>query len=651
MTNALEQIYHTTDPPETYLEDTLSIIRKYKDLIGVYDIYVITQIFSKFENDKNIDGALINLCIQIVDSFQNIDRSTIVLAQESYESSQDITSSFWCILAKINSAKETQGQNLLVVSYDIDSTFRGINVENCHPVCDISIIKQGDVIHPSEELNTDNATLVFSQKLVDDIMKIKKINNVLGIFVIFFNNVLFITDYVEEMSQVYMVQMTNFANRFNDRLTLTVNTTFEQTENLSFYCALFTENGADWTNNVIQRKQSSLCHYYQQGYYTILQTNFTPNVTGELENLKDDQKISFSEKLYRLESLTNYYDIINESDLYMITRILEKTTEIDEEDLNIYTSMFNNILRIEREILKSAQNNFNVLSEILENLNTLTEKFPADYSNTDGRYFNLLICETNSSNSVTIGKSSAFCNTKSMLDSELNGMIMLTFCSPGGGVSIEECIQGKFLLSIFRENSFFATEFSHTSTVIGFSTFPLITSPNNLYISFEEIFNYPNPARCGYWDFMSNQYEYGIWWTKSANNMSQNWIHCKYRTSAKPKFYALMNNYTMQPVNLSHLFRNIRDDKTDPPGKIESTRYALQKYILNVESTHISLISQILIDILRISREDLEDYCSIINSLMYVSRPVLKRSQQHYNATDYILKSLEKIASLVEFGE
>lgn len=619
--------------------------------MGIYDIFLVSEILSNFAMSKVTNKDAIYLCINIVDSIQNVNRSTMNDSDQIYESSQNIISSLWRILSELTVKEDIHKNNFLVTAYDIDLDFRGINIKNCHPICNISLI-QADTTDLEENINSDNSALFFSQKLIQDIMETNKKNNSVVIFAIFFNNILFIRDSLDELSQVYMVQITHFKEKFTDRLTLKLNVTSAENDNGPLHCALFTKDSADWTINTVQRKQSSLCHFYQQGYYTILQTNYAPNVTYELETLQKDKEIGFSEKIYRLGSLSYYYQSFNEFELYILNSILEKSSEIDVEDLNIFATLLNNIVKIEREILIGAQYKGNFISVILEKLNDLIEAFPGQYSSTDGQYFNLLICDTNSSNSVTINEYSAFCNSRRSEGTDEDGMILLTFCPSPNEESNKQCIEGKFAVSIFRENSFFASEMNLTDTVIGFSIYPLLTYPNDLYISYQELFNSSNLDLCGYWDFMSNQYDFGMWWTKSASNTSQqNWIMCKYQLTSKAKYYSLVSNYPIHPRDLAQLFRNIRDEKSDPLGKIESTRYALQKFVGIVGGTHVSLISQILLDIQIESTENLEDYCYIINSLMDVPQHILASSQQHYNATDYILKSLKLTATIAEFGK
>lgn len=635
---------------EIRLQKTLEIIENYKEYFFEYDFFLVSRILSQTASTAKVNNSEVLLCIDIVNAIMNINHSVIQLSQQWYESAQDLISSFWLITDNLTGINDIKRSNMLLSTHIVDAGFRGIEIKNCQEECDINIIRKETVATLQEEIFIYSGKFEVSEKLVNDILKatIEK-KQALMVFVIFFNNVLFHLDPLMELSQVFGIHIPNHQTSFSTRLGLSVNLTDTFKQHLTMHCATLDLDSAKWSLNGRYKQKVSNCYFFQQGYYAIaIRQNYTPDISHELRLLSKNKIISFSEKLHTLEALTHYHELFEAKHLLSVSNILKDDTRIDEKDLDSLSTILNNILKFETEILYSAQAESNFINDILNISNKRAASIPGEYSFTDGHKLNLLVCEMNTSNSVTIDKYSAFCNDKKLRDVEDDNLILVTFHPPIWKFVDRSPEEQKFVVTVFRDNRFFTKNKLHTSTVIGFFITPLeVNTQNDLYISYHKSLNH-TVKNCGYWDFVSNDQSYGSWWTRPTN-LTEMWVICKYRLLKDQKYYALVTR-EKEAVDLTQILTNIRD-KTDDVEKLEKTRNALERFIHLFEGCHINLVSQILNNMITIDSESLEHFFYIINHIMNISRHILVKSQQNYNATDLILHSLEKITRIYHDGK
>lgn len=606
---------------------------------------LVSKILSKFEiSEPIVSKDNINLCVEILNSVMNINDDQIKLAQREFESSADLINSFWSIVSKLTIPEDIKEENIILSSHIVDTDFRGIEISNDH---NISIIRKEDLGNIEENITLNTVKLLLSENLVREILQSKQITEAFVIFIIFFKNSLFVVDSSNEIWPVFSFQIPRYNNNFGARFSLSVNNNM----NSSLLCGVFDLESSSWNINGRYRKDENTCYFFQQGYYSIMhESNFTPDVTGELAFITQNKGISFSEKLYRIETLTYYHELFVASHLHAISKLLQIDEEIDVEDLDTMSNIINNILDVKRKILNAAQMNYNCLNDMLKSLNHRARYINGEYSYTAGNNFNLLVCEMNASSSVTIDEYSAFCYDNKLKYSLKDKVIRVTFRRPK--LESSQRNESKFVVTVFRKNSFFARNDFQTSMIVGFSMTPVtMEKRNNLYISFQKLAKLSTIDNCGYLDLVSNDNLFGLWWSKDSDQ-DENWIICKYRLSIEPKFYALVDGDSNFPIDLTRVLKNIRDDDlTYSCEKLDSTRGALETFIYLFESSHIALVSEILNNTELSDKGSLEDLSTILNILMNISEPILTKSHLYFNATDTIIRNLKKIGMIKHLGK
>lgn len=639
---------NSTDSIEIRLKQTLETINNLTENFREFDVFLVSAILSKVAMMDDRHNEIILLCTRILDAAMNINSHVIQRAQREFEAADDLMMAFWEINNKLTTDQSFQGSNLLFLSYVINSQFRGIEIANCKKTCNVTILEETNELSEND-YNSVEIKFILSENLVDEILNTRKNNtDVLIFFSVFFNNVLFDRIALTTISNVYGIQVPNTQYSLKNRLRVFVNTTSLGREEDVVYCGSLNTIELEWTFNGHFRRKDGTCFFFQQGFYAVVNySDFHADIDSELTHLTDSNP-SFTEILYRLEFLTFYYNEFTKANLNTLSSILQKYSDIDEEDLSSMCNIINNILKMKVTLLRSAQIESNCINKILKVLYTLPETLSGNYSSTEGQNFHLLVCDLNVSNSVTISKNSAFCNDRIFSKLQDENMILVTFQPPIGSYNRRE--PSKFVLTVFRKNSFFAENDNETSSVIGFSTKPYISFiQNNIYVSFQTSHK-QNLYHCGYWNFMTNEHSYSLWWMKPTN-YTDNWIVCKYPLPPYPTHYSLFTDRLNYTINLAQVLKGIRDYTTDIPQKLENTQNLLEKYIDLFEEYHISLVSQILNNVNVINRGGLEYFCYIINHLMNISRKILIRAQQNYNATDHILHSLERIAKKYHYGK
>lgn len=652
MTASLQNVLTSSELVTKKLSRTLEIIVGYRENFEGIDFILVSRILDQIEISKETNNEIVDLTIAIVDSLMNLDKSIIMEAQIVVEAAAELICTFWKITNRITETKVFNKQNMLVLSHKVNPSLRGIRIWHCNTICNVSIIEK-ETLSLANGLNISDGQIELSEKFINDILNTKP--DAIIIFTIFFNNVLFSWNNSNAMSYIFGVQIPNYETIFPSRLTISFSISQLPGTDDVLHCATF--NLLDVKLNGFLRSKDFRCHFFQQGYYFITTQNGNlPNISHDLRELKDNQEISYSEKLYRLETLTYYHQHFIASDLGSLSFILNKTPRIDSEDLNAISSIVNNVAEIETETLYTAQIESNFINELLEFVNYKAKTMPGEYTYTDGLNFNLLVCEMNVSNSIFISNSLTFCNKpkNKPIGEEMNAenVILVAFYPPQWEINHREESEAKFVCTIFRKNSFFAANTSYRSPVIGFSTTPFKTNEqNNLYISFNKSFN-KTVNNCGYWELMSNYHNLGLWWTKSANfSDNSTWIICKYRFSKNLKYYALVNHKNIRPINLTRILEKIRDSADEIIDKFDNTRNLLEKFRTFFRPYDIRIVSEILSTIDNINTDTINYFCNIINTVMYISRHILITSQKMYSATDHILRSLEKIAWMYHNGK
>lgn len=652
LTAHLEAMLKSTEDIEVILDDTNSITENYYDHLKPVDVYLIAQLLSKV---KEVDEIILEVCSAIVNDIMKVSETILRTSQKIYNSTNIILDIFNNIAGNYDKNKKIYKENIaLIISSIEESGMYGIRLEKCSQQCNVIVLNDSPVFQ-NTALNTFDGELTLSSNLVDSLTNTESEGYTPKlVLIIFYSNVLFVEkDSSRSTSQIFGINFPNYAKTLSDEVRLSLKVP-PGTNSEYYNCVswIFHDEDTDnaegmWSYESRGKNDDTInCHFYEQNYFTVTDGKIIiENVTKTLEYISNS-KVSFSMKLYKAQDISYYYLEFLPYDIYQFSEILMQCDKPSHDGLDMVSTIVNNILHTPQEVLLDSMIKYDALKQILRGINHVSNFEAAREHSLLRDQFGLVVCEldSESSNGVIVTSVSIECTHEvddAAFTNHENVIASSILSKKAAAQIIEENENPRVIFSIFSNNIFFDMEKIQNSTLILGLSIPNLQEKlkGNIVVLYNNTIFNTSEYSCGYWEDF-------IHWEANSGEYLDSFKKCSY---SEATYFTIQQNISNDnTIDITELLKNIINADYSVLEKLQQTLEILFRYSNQFKAQHVYLISKILSFVEKADLKCLEATANITNSIMNLPRQVLLDSQDKYNATDWILYQIDRIAEGIE---
>ncbi|KAJ8978833.1 hypothetical protein NQ317_010833 [Molorchus minor] len=318
---------------------------------------------------------------------------------------------------------------------------------------------------------------------------------------------------------------------------------------------------------------------------------------------------------------------------------------LGEDGIDRINAIVNNILKISKEMLLEAQINHQALSSILSSIKFVagfSGSHPYSYINNN---FGVVVCPLNSSLPigavVTQNEVSCLLNMTEMYFADAEQVIAgLALGESLLNQTFSTNIPSKIVVMVLLDDIFFEDVTGRKTSVILGISIPNLDEclQGDIIALFSKNLYNGSKYDCAYWNDTLNS----TWNIERDKLGTGSFTQCNFKQAT---YLALIESASISNSTIiTELLQTILNSNATASEKVNETKAVLDFYREGFGAEHVYIVAKILSYLDSVSFDDVQVTAAIASIIMNIPRKILVESQEIYNATDWILYQVDRIA-------